>query len=225
MKAHFYWIGGSPPKYAIDCLNTFSKYHPDIPILIHTDAHNSFSNTTYEVTSCDIPNNTIGLNILQHKVDFMKLRDAIKYGGLFLDLDILFVSRLPDEFLYPTHFISTLLYNTKKIPFAMAIGSFASPPNNEFAIDCLQGWHSDPSDEYGFNACKRPYLRHSLFKKAIVSLVEGRLLAGAIANEREKIGVFYDTMIKHPEVRALHFGSEYAGNNDWKKCLTKINNS
>ena len=99
-KIHYCWFGNKPkPKHVIDCIYSWHKYLSDYEI-IEWNEQNFPLNHPFVI-------NAIRFKLWAFVSDFARISILKKYGGIYLDTDMLFVKPLPLHFLELESFVGT----------------------------------------------------------------------------------------------------------------------
>lgn len=160
MKAHFYWYNKdktqTTPPWVEMSMKSFKKFHPEIPVIFHSNLPNPEFKNVDEFINDDVPPcpHEKGWVFIQNSVDYKKLYDAYNEGnGIYLDTDITFIRRLPDEFLNPKEKATTInIYGNWRPSFCLA--SFSVEDNqNPFFKEYMQWYGKDyNTTDYNWNA-------------------------------------------------------------------------
>lgn len=96
-KLHYVWIGGNKTELAQKCIDSYYKFLPDYEIIewnesnINLDWFDDIGKKFYQ----DNYNN----KKYAFCTDLARLYILNKFGGIYVDADVEFIRRLPDEFL------------------------------------------------------------------------------------------------------------------------------
>lgn len=160
MKAHFYWYSKDllslVPPWIEMSIKSFKKFHPEIPTVLHSNLPTPNFKTVDEFIADDVPPcpHEKGWVFIQNSVDYKKLYDAYHIGeGIFLDTDITFCRRLPEEFLKPDHKATTInIYGNYHPSFCLASFSVGTK-NNPFFKEYMEWYGKDYNTvDYNWNA-------------------------------------------------------------------------
>ena len=162
MRAHFYWYNKDKvkpkviPPWAEMSIKSFKKFHPEFPTVLHSNLPNPNFKSVDEFINDDVPPcpHPKGWVFIQNSVDYKKLYDAYNEGNsLYLDIDITFIRRLPDEFLYPKEKATTInIYGNWRPSFCLASFSVEDSKNPFFKE--FMDWYSKDynTTDYNWNA-------------------------------------------------------------------------
>lgn len=181
-KAYFFHMGQDYPimNIHIACLNSFYHHCPEVDIILVTDC--DIENKDYfglihpmlTVEKIDpsliVPDYVLNSPYKQHAIDYLKLHYAFHYGGLYSDLDIIYVS---DQI--RSHFESDkvqivgedsegcfvdIAFKQKDLGSidGLQIGQFYSPIGSKFIREWLETYSTDyRPDLFGYNGVDIPF--------------------------------------------------------------------
>lgn len=153
---HVFWTGTKePPHVMFQSIETWKLlYEKDCILKIHTTQPEKFDNIKCDCIiidqlSMDIPNN-VPLDVrlgqyVTHETDFLKLDLGYKEGGIFMDVDMLHLRRVPDWFLYPKNKMYVSNYNNRpqsewEQTIGLANAFWSVNPGNPFVKRWLDGF-------------------------------------------------------------------------------------
>lgn len=97
---HYCWFGKQEkPDYVLQCINSWEKYFSDFEI-IEWNESNSKLDHPFTI-------NAYKANLWAFVSDYVRVEVLKKFGGIYLDTDMLFVRSLPSEFLSYNAFIGS----------------------------------------------------------------------------------------------------------------------
>lgn len=92
-KIHYIWIGGNPkPQIVLDCIESWKKYMPDYEII-------EWNEDNYDVNKNDYMRQAYAHKKWAFVSDYMRFDILYNYGGIYVDTDVEFIKKIPDDIL------------------------------------------------------------------------------------------------------------------------------
>lgn len=135
-KIHYCWFGStSKPDYFLECRKSWVRAFPDFQIIEWNESNSDISHPILQ--------DAIREKKWAFVSDFVRLQVLVKYGGIYLDTDMLFIKPFDPKILNYSFFVG--MENSHSI----SAGIVGCEPENEFLRNSLNYYLNLDSSQFG----------------------------------------------------------------------------
>lgn len=129
---HYFWFGGAPkPEVVIKCIDSWKEYFPDWEIKEWNEANYDIKQNKYMVDA-------YSLKKYAFVSDYARFDILYKHGGIYVDVDVEFIKRIPEELLQLNCF--TGFQGTGEVSPGLI---FAVEPNHWLCKEILDSYNNE----------------------------------------------------------------------------------
>ncbi len=133
---HYCWFGSdSKPDYFFKCKKSWVRSFPDFKIIEWNESNSDLSHPILQ--------DAIRKEKWAFVSDFVRLQVLVKYGGIYLDTDMLFIRPFDPQFLNYSFFLGMENANS------LSAGILGGEPENEFLRNSLNFYLNLDSTQFG----------------------------------------------------------------------------
>ena len=154
---HYIWIGENEKNEDIKkCIESWEKYLPDYEI-------KEWNESNFDINSCKYLRQAYDEKMWAFASDYMRFKILLEYGGIYVDTDVEFLKKIPEEFLEYESF--TGVEYTKKVSPGLIYGCKKNNEIVKYMVEVYEKMIFDRNNIVTVNMIISKYLNKYGFKE------------------------------------------------------------